>query len=217
MPESSAELWEAYLPRLAAAKEQDRQDITRAFLPLVIPLGRFKIVPVTIERLLWLEEIKSPFITGKGSVTKLDVLSFLWICSPDFRVGMDHGKSFCRRHFLISWRKYAITILEYVQEMMSSLGADTDQASVDDGKPMQYDWLPVFVDGFASQYNWSEKEIMNIPIYRVGYYATAMAARMDWSGKKSAKFARHQDKVKKEYLRAANVAAREEAAAREED
>ena len=202
MPRSPADVWEEYLPRLAAAREQDREEITRAFLPLVIPLGRFKVVPVTIERLLWLEEIKSPFITGSGQVSKIDVLSFLWICSPDFRVGMDHGKSFCRRHCLIRWRKYALTILEYCQELMSSLGADTDQKA-NDGKPMQYDWLPVFVDGFASQYHWSEKDIMNIPIYRVGYYATAMASRLSMSGK-AAKFARHQDRVKKEYLTEVN-------------
>ena len=45
---------------------------------------------------------------------------------------------------------------------------------------------------------------MNIPVYRVGFYATAMAARMDFTGKKSAKFARHQDKVKREFLRSVN-------------
>jgi len=68
---------------------------------------------------------------------------------------------------------------------------------------MQYDWLPTFVDGFASQYHWTEQDIMNIPVYRVGYYAQAMMSRLDMKGK-TAKFAPRQDRVKKEYLMEVN-------------
>jgi len=209
MATTPAELWQEYLPKLAEAKEQDREEITRAFLPLVIPLGSFKIVPPTIERLLWLEQIKSPFITADRLPKKEDVLAFLWICSPDFRVGFEHGKAFGRRHYFIRWRKYAKLIAEFTLELMRQLGDDTGQKS-EAGKPMQYDWLPTYIDGFASQYHWSEKEIMDIPIYRVGYYAQAMMTRMDFTGKKTAKFSPKQDRVKKEYLRAANEMSRRE-------
>lgn len=201
MPESPAEVWEKYLPRLAEAKEKDREEITRAFLPVVIPLGKFEIVPVTIERLLWLEQIKSPFITGGRDVKKEDVLAFLWICSPDFRVGFKAGKRFCLRHTFLNWKKYAKLIHEMMTDMMDQLGIE-NSGDKKSGQSMQYDWLPTFVDGFASQYHWSEKEIMDLPIYRVGFYATAMMNRL--ADKKTAKFARRQDKVKAEYLKEVN-------------
>ena len=205
MPKSTAELWQEYLPRLAEAKEQDREEITRAFLPLIVPLGRFKIVPPTIERLLWLEQIKSPFLVAEREPTKEDVIAFIWICSPDFKVGFDHGRKFGRRHcihFALQWKMYAKLIAEFAQELMRQLGADLEQ-DVGDGKPMSYDWLPTFVDGFASQYHWTERDIMNLPIYRVGYYAQAMLARLDMKGK-TAKFAPRQDKVRATFLRDAN-------------
>ena len=199
MSETPADVWQKYLPRLAEAKEKDREEITRAFLPVVIPLGKFEIVPITIERLLWLEQIKSPFLTGGRDVKKEDVLAFLWICSPDFRVGFKAGKRFCLRHTFLRWRKYAELIHEIIIEMMDDLGVE---GSSKDSGSMQYDWLPTFVDGFASQYHWSEKEIMNLPIYRVGFYARAMMTRL--ADKKAVKFARRQDKVKAEYLKEVN-------------
>jgi hypothetical protein len=210
---TSAEVWEEYLPRLAEAREQDRENITRAFLPVVVPLGSFKIVPLTIERLLWLETAESPFLTGERDPTKEDVLAFLWICSPDFRVGYEYGRRFCRRHFFIRWRMYAVKISELIMDAVEMMGSVSGKG---DGAAMSYDWLPTFIDGVASQYHWSENEIMNIPLTRVGYYVKAMMSRMNaMTGSKGgglAKFSPKQDAIKAEYLRAVQAAATEEAA-----
>ena len=210
---TAADVWEEYLPRLAEAREQDRENITRAFLPVIVPLGSFKIVPLTIERLLWLETAESPFLTGARDPTRHDVLAFLWICSPDFRVGFEYGRRFCRRHVFIRWRHYAEKIIEIIEDAVEMMGSVSGKG---DGAPMNYDWLPTFIDGVASQYHWSEREIMNIPLTRVGYYVKAMMARLSaMSGAKGAgvaKFSPKQDAVKAEYLRAVQTVATEEAA-----
>ena len=50
MPTRS-EVWTTFKPKLAEAREKDRATVALSFLPLIVPLGRFEIVPLTIEKL----------------------------------------------------------------------------------------------------------------------------------------------------------------------
>jgi len=196
MPKNAAEVWQDFKPKLAAARDEDRAQVALSFLPVIIPLGRFEIIPLTIERLLWLEQIKSPFVNGAEPQRK-DVLAFLWICSPSFRIGEKYGKRFCWNNCLIQWPKYALLICEYMAEVASGMGGDSS-GEVDPN------WLPTMVDNFAHQYHWTEKDIMQMPVQRASVLANAMSARC--SENKSLSFSPNTDKVRAEMIAAIKTA-----------
>ena len=198
---TAAEVWAQFKPKLAEAREQDRANIALSFLPIIIPLGRFKIAPLTIERLLWLEQIKSPFVLGDQPARE-DVLAFLWINSPDFRVGELAGKKFTWNNFLINWQRYAQLISEYMNEVAESMGGE------DSGSTNDSNWLPTMVDGFANQYNWSYEEIMKMPVERAMLLSSAMNARVSESPKPL--FSPNADKVRGEMLKQMKAAKEEE-------
>lgn len=197
-----AEVWQEFKPKLAAAREQDRARVALSFLPVVIPLGRFEIAPLTIEKLLWLEQIKSPFVTGEQH-ERCDVLAFLWICSPDFRVGEKYGKRFCWNNCFIYWPRYAQLICEYMQDISEAIGGGSEEG------PIDVNWLPQMVDAFASQYHWTQAEIMNLPIQRASILANAMAARL--SEKTNPTFSPSADAARNEMLKALRAAEAEAA------
>ena len=187
-----AEVWNDFKPKLAEAREQDRARVALSFLPLVVPLGRFEIVPITIERLLWLEQITSPFVTGTPP-EKEDVLAFLWICSPRFRIGEKYGKRFCWNNTLINWKKYAVLISEYMATVAESIGGGSKENTIDP------EWLPQMVDAFASQYHWSHDDIMQMPITRASILAHAMTARL--SEKSNPSFSPSADAMRNKMLK----------------
>ena len=192
-----AEVWQEFKPKLAAAREQDRARVALSFLPVVIPLGRFEIAPLTIEKLLWLEQINSPFVSGEQP-ERCDVLAFLWIMSPGFRLGEKYGKRFCWNNCLINWRRYARLIGEYMVEITEATGGGSDDGETDPN------WLPQMVDAFASQYHWTPAEIMNLPIQRASILANAMAARL--SEKTNPTFSPSADAARNEMLKALRAA-----------
>ena len=198
---TAAEVWAQFKPKLAEAREQDRANVALSFLPIIIPLGRFKIAPLTIERLLWLEQIHSPFVGGHQPARE-DVLAFLWINSPDFRVGEWAGKKFTWNNYLINWQRYAGLINEYMTEVAESMGGD------DDGSSPESNWLPSMVDGFASQYHWSYEDIMKMPVERAMVLSSAMGARI--SEKSQPSFSPNADRVRSDMLNAIRAAEEEQ-------
>ena len=196
MPKTAAQVWEDFKPKLAAAREQDRASVALSFLPIVVPLGNFEIAPLTIERLLWMEQIGSPFLLGQEP-EKVDVLAFLWINSPNFRVGEKYGKRFCWNNYFISWRRHARLIGEYMVEVCEALGNE-DSA---DGN-IQSNWLPQLVDAFASQYHWTVGDIMKMPVEQASVLACAMNARV--SEKPTPGFSPAADRARNEMLAAIN-------------
>ena len=194
MAKTAAEVWTEFKPKLAAAREEDRAGVALSFLPIIIPLGRFEIVPLTIEKLLWLEQIESPFVNG-AEPRRADVLAFLWICSPSFRIGEKYGKRFCWNNCLIQWRKYANLISEYMQEIAEAIGGESSDGTIDPN------WLPQTVDAFASQYHWTSKEIMEMPVHRSSVLANAINARLS-ENKSQVTFSPNSDRVRNEMMKA---------------
>jgi len=186
-----AEVWREFKPKLAEAREQDRASVALSFLPIIIPLGRFKIAPLTIERLLWLEQVQSPFVYGHQP-SREDVLAFLWINSPDFRVGEWAGKKFCWNNYLINWKRYANLIAEYMTEISKAIGGGSEE------KNPNAHWLPQMVDAFASQYHWSHDQIMRMPVERAMLLSSSMAARVSESP--APHFSPNADRVRAEML-----------------
>ena len=61
-------------------------------------------------------------------------------------------------------------------------------------------WIAMLIDGAASQYGWTEREIMNLPLARAKAYMEAMGARLGGEDS-SVVFSKRADKVRHEYLK----------------
>ncbi len=200
----AADLHSRYRAELAEARVKDNEETGRVFLTVNVPVGRFWLAPLTIERFLYLEQVKSPFLGFCAEEdlvpTKADVLQFLWIMSPDFRPCQKAGRWFGRRHFFIQWRKYAFKLYEMIAaEMEAELEAAAFENKEDAQPPSG--WVATLIDGAASQYGWSEKEILNLPLNRAKAYMGAMSKRLSMSSGGDVEFHRHADKVRHEYIK----------------
>jgi len=197
----AAALHERFQADLVEAKRQDREEKGKLFLNVNIPLGKFLLAPLTLERYLFLEQVKSPFLGFAAKEdfipTKGDVLTFLWIMSPDFRPCPKAGRWFARRNYFIRWKKYVLEIYELIADLM----ADEIEVGKKQGpKEPPLNWIAMVVDGAASQYGWSEAQIMNLPIVRVKAYMDAMGQRLSGEAN-GVTFSPRADKVRNEYLK----------------
>jgi len=194
-----AELWETYKPKLDEARKQDRVEQSQLFLPVNARVGRFDLAPMTVQRLLVLESLESPFLTGKRIPTRRDVLTFLFVMSPRFKLSRWGMRWWMIRHVFIVWPWYTMQIAELMEEASKLMGtAKGEPKSGDEGSA----WASMIIDGFASQYGWSLKQIMDMPIPTAVLLGKAMGARlsMDDKGGAKASISRHADKVRGDYL-----------------
>jgi len=198
---TSAELWEEYRPRIAEAREADRREVQLSLVSVPELVGRSWLMPMNIARLLYLEAINHPFIAG-GDSTREEVLDFLWIMSPEFKAGRPElAKKFFRRYWFR--RVDAVPLQQYLASEFATEGNA-------DGKPPEPQWVAKLVDVFASEYGWSEAEILSISLKRLFRYGDAIVARhgntsVDWNSPRA-------DKLKHEYiLKAAEIQKRDKA------
>lgn len=190
---TAAELWEKYRERIAEARELDRREIQLSLLstPTLVDVGVVAwVVPMTLNRLLILESIEHPFLTGSNAGREA-VLNFLWIMSPEFVPGdRKAAKKFFRRFWFRKLKPDPLR--EYLAKEFEGKG---DQ----EGAPQEA-WVAQLVDVLAFEYGWSEAAIFDIPLKRIFRYADAMVARR--SDVNTVKFNTPKaDAVRNEYLR----------------
>jgi|15BtaG_2_1085339.scaffolds.fasta_scaffold00086_16 hypothetical protein len=204
---TSAQLWEEYKPKLAAAKKLDQKEASLVFLVQPVKVGRFQVAPFSIRRLLFLDAVESPFIGGSSPIGRESVLRALWVLSPKFTPSIFLGRFFAFKYFWIKWEWYAEELAELISESMElmSQGARSDDA--DENSVL---WVSSMVDVFASQYHWPLDQILDVPLLVTSSLGSAMGRRMEASSGKGAKnplFSRHADACKKQYLAESNKAA----------
>jgi len=191
---TAAELWGKYRERIAEAREIDRREIQLSLVstPSLVDVGPGSwIVPMTLNRLLILESIEHPFLTGSVAGREA-VLNFLWIMSPEFKAGDRRAaKKFFRRFWFRKLKDEPLR--EYLAKEFE--GSKGDQ----EGAPQEA-WVAQLVDVLAFEYGWSEAAIFDIPLKRIFRYADAMVARR--SDTKTVQFnTPRADAVRNEYLR----------------
>lgn len=199
------ELHRKYRADLAKAKDKDRREGALVFLDIIVEVGRFEVCALTIRRYLLLDYLKSPFLGGSGDrmPAKEDVIAFLWIMNPKFKLGKKAARRFYLKNWLsfLSWRSLAMEIAGLIVKAMD---IGTLPSSSKDAPEPAADWVATIVDGAASQYSWSEKEIFDLPLARAMAYMGALGTRL--SGEKSPSFSKHSDKVRNWYLAQINKA-----------
>lgn len=190
---TAAELWEKYRERIAEAREIDRREIQLSLLstPSLVDVGPAAwIVPMTLNRLLVLESIEHPFLSGSDAGREA-VLNFLWIMSPEFKAGDRRAaKKFFRRFWFRKLKPEPLR--EYLAKEFEGKG--------DQGGAPEAAWVAQLVDVLAFEYGWSEAAIFDIPLKRIFRYADAMVARR--SDVNTVKFnTPRADAVRNEYMR----------------
>jgi len=197
-----AELWEEYRPKIAAAREADRREVQLSLVTSPELIGRAWIMPMTINRLLYLEAIDHPFLNG-GAVTRDGVLNFLWIMSPEFVPGATRAaKKFYRKFWFR--RLHPEPLVEYLEAEFNTEGQED--------KSPDANWVAQLVDVFASEYGWAEAAILDAPLRRLFRYAEAIQQRKD--EKSSVGFNSPQaDAMRNEYMIKVNTIQKAEASA----
>ena len=192
------ELHRKYRADLAKAKERDRREAALVFLDVTVELGKFEVASLPIRRYLLLEHLNSPFLGGSEKLpTKKDVVNFLWVMSPEYKVGLKAAKRFYIRNWFrfIRWESLAMKIAQLIIDSIANGTLPSGEKSNSEPSPT---WVAEIVDGAASQYSWSEKEIYDLPLARSAAYMKALTARL--SGQKATHFKKHSDKVRHWYM-----------------
>jgi len=192
-------LHKKYRAKLAEAQELDRRKASLAFLESIKLIGGFEVSPLTLRRFLYLEVRKSPFLGGSDKpLSKEDVVSFLWAMAPEFELSDKKRDKFKRKHFFkfLFWQKIAVEMGSYILKMIEEEQVPTAQA--ESSSSLSSNWVAKLVDGAASQYGWTEDQILDLPLSRCMAYMKAMAARL--SGEPQAEFSSNADEVRHWYM-----------------
>lgn len=192
-----AELWEEYRPKIAAAREADRRDVQLSLVATPERIGRAWIMPMTLNRLLYLEAVEHPFLSG-GDVSREQVLDFLWIMSPEFQPG---DKKMAKKFYRRFWFR-RVNPLPLVEYLANEFGHESG-----DDKSPDANWVAQLVDCFACEYGWSEDSILNTPLKRLFRYSEAMCDRKDAKGVSFK--STNADAMRHEYMTKANNIQRE--------
>lgn len=131
------------------------------------------VLPLAIWHVMVLDAIQSPFVGRSERCRVEDIVNFLWIVSPHYRPNAMDRKWFwltrCRK---LKASEAVKAIVAYVSEAF----ADGPSASNDGAS--YYSAAAALVDLIASQYGWSEQEILRTPLKRCFQYRKAIRYRL---------------------------------------
>lgn len=187
---TAVELWETYRPKIAEARDRDRREMQSSLVSIPVLVGKDWLEPLTLRRLMYLEAINHPMLTG-ASCPRAGVIDFLWVMSARFKPGDDPGLAKFRRRF---WFRKIDG--EKLREYLAGEFPNEPDAN---GRPPAPAWVAQLVDMIASEYGWSEADILDAPIKRLMQYTEALVARK--GDKQPTPKSPRADRIKSEYLR----------------
>lgn len=159
-----------YREAVAAAIEEEDSLREFAFTGWPEEICGVSVSQFTLRHLLHLFQIKSPFFYG-GDPGPEDVALFLWIVSPQFRLGGDSA----RGEFYESIAGLGFSAAE--QEIRSYIDrAQFDRPSGGGGATPIASFFASVIHTLASEYGWSVSEIMDLPLAAI-YQLTRLIAR----------------------------------------
>lgn len=168
--------------------------------------------PFTVQDLIHLQAIKSPFVSG-GFISRMDCLRFLALQSVTHRLpgsGWFERMLLKRRNSAVLLRVKAIPtedLIRGINEFLDDAFLDSPASSGgESGSPIASS-AAVMVDAIASEYSWPISEILNLEIAFV--FQLFRLRHVARGGNRAALINRKSSKVVGEYLRKLN----EEAAA----
>jgi len=158
---NAQELWAEYQPKLESAKEQDRKDSQEVFLDAPEKVGSIWLCPLSIKKYLMLDAISHPFL-NKGELTEEDIYTFCWVLSVDFTEKNPQAyKNFKESLRMDNAEAFLIDVRLFFENQLNFSDSDSKSTS------QNSDWVGIIIDLLASEYNWSEDQILNLPIKKI--------------------------------------------------
>jgi len=195
-----ARLWAEYQPLIEAAKAADGSDRHSFFVDLIEErVGDFPAVLLTIERYL-LMSVEGVFDSTEDDPV-LPVLRFLWFVSPDFDPSAKAGRAFLKKHRNLDPAPYPALIRDYLDGAFRHApprrGTLTDK-----GRAAPAEWVSSVVDMIASEYGWTETDILRTPLARLFLYLGRIRSRLS---SEPISFTQEADRLQDEFMRKANA------------
>lgn len=145
---------------IARAEEQDADRRDLAFLAPAITIARLPCLPLTPRMMLCLYLAKSPFLCG-GTPGGEHVAQFLWIVSPQFRLGdRAAAVAFARR---IGQRVPYVATVRKIDAVVADALRDRPARSAGKGIAIA-SWVAALIHLFAFHYHWGKDEVLDTPI-----------------------------------------------------
>jgi hypothetical protein len=153
--------------------EQEELQRSVAFLGVTELICGVEVLPFSLAHLCRLQCVGSPFVSG-GAHSPADVALFLWAVSPEYR-----PRSWFRRYLFVR-KLRGIPFAEAVKGITDYL----NEAFQDHTGGKSEGFSPSYWSGFASmvatlatEFHWSEADIMHMPLKRVWQYMRIVEKR----------------------------------------
>lgn len=156
----------------AISKESFLRDVS--FLPVTESICGVPVQPLTYFHMTLLRVARSPFLSGR-KVTAGDLAVFLWVVSPEYNPSSRWRQwRFARGIRNINARQAVDEIQEYLEEAFADSPGSSGGRSIS-----YYSSMVGLVDILASQYGWSERDILHLPLKRGYQYLKAITKRLN--------------------------------------
>jgi hypothetical protein len=172
------------IPGYAEAVQKERELRNTAFLDVPEQIASVEVKPLTMDHLLILDAVKSPFTTGRQLAIEtlpIDVSIFLWIVSPQFRPFSDNPEQrkkdqAVHRRFIASLRK-----LDFLAAM-PAIDAYIESAFFEapgnkPGSISYCSWIASLTMAIAEKTNWDPERIRRTPLKQLWQYLRAVSTK----------------------------------------
>lgn len=177
--------------REAVKRESDSRDF--ALLGADEIVAGVPVRPLTVRHMLLLDLSGNAFVTHGRVPTHRDIVSFLWICSPDYKPDNDALAKFSMGMGGLDYGESVKAILDHIRESVQ----DAPAAHSRPDAPSNWSWAAIIVDTIATEYHWSLDAILDLPMKAVFQFVKIISKRRN---PRAAVF-NPSDKVRGDWLR----------------
>ena len=187
---SVSELWRDYSEKIAEAKDRESRSRFEAFIDSENEMiGEFEVVPLTLRKY----SILSVSNFWQDSDSRVPILRFLWVMSPDFSTSPTEAKEFINDHWNCQFEGYSVEINNFINRFFYFSPAKSVKAK----SKGSGEWISNMVDIFASEYGWTEDQILDLRLDRLFLYLQRIRSR---NSKDAIEFSSEADKLQQEFM-----------------
>lgn len=185
------------IPGLRDAVEREEFHRNTAFLGVTELIYGVEVKPLTLAHLCRLQCVGSPFLCG-GEPSAEDVAVFLWAVSTGYKTRAPIKRYFFARGL----RKLAfVEAVKGIQGYLDEAFLDGPNGGSAGYSPSYWSGFASIVGALASEFHWSEQQIMDMPLKRVWQYLRIAQKR---NNPKASFSNRISFKVRQDWLDASN-------------
>mgnify|MGYP001208890662 CR=1 FL=1 len=191
-----ADLWSEYQDRINQATRKEEKDSLLAWIPVPPEeWGKFKITPLTIRKyaLLSIDD----FWTDEDGDARIPILRFLWVMSPEFSTDPEKAKHFRATYYFENFEGMNDRIHSFINRAFEFSPAKKQGNK----KKSSNEWISSLVDAFASEYGWTDEQILDAPISRLLLLLRRIRER---NSDKPITFNSEADRLRQEFMDKAN-------------